>query len=101
MPEAKTATHGHPHPQDVRHHDHECPEHYHRCHATFHGYIDCPVAPHVKPMKTVMVSVACGVDDPKPQIQSFLSQPANARATVAQVLDLNHDGWLVIYNVPE
>jgi len=82
------------HPQQ---HD-ACPEHHHRCHATFHGTIDCPNE-HIH-FKTTMLTVACGTDDPKPQIVNFLAQPAHALAEVVQVLDLNHNGWLVIFREP-
>lgn len=93
-----------PHPHDDHHHDHHCPDHYHRCHATFHGYIDCPTPhfphPHIEPKRmTKMVTVPCGAQDPTPQIAAFLNNPGNHHPLVTSVLDLGHDGWLVIFSV--
>jgi len=86
------------HPHNAHPHDVDCPDGYHRCHATFYGYIDCPDAhPHYT---TEMLSVACGADDPMPQIQNFLSQPGHSHSEVVQVLDLGHNGWTVIFKTP-
>jgi len=75
----------------------DCPPHHHRCHATFHGTIDCPDQHLHRKTKTKMLTVECGADDPKPKIAAFIAQPANVTAEVIQVLDLGHKGWLVIF----
>jgi len=90
-----------PHPHDDHHHDHPCPDHYHRCHATFHGYIDCPTHHcHPEPKRvTRLLSVPCGAQDPSPQVTAFLGNPVNKNALVTAILDLGHDGWLVVFSV--
>jgi len=94
----QTGDHEHP----GHHADHpDCPEHMERCYINLTGIMDCPKCHAPPKMKTKMLTVACGADDPKAQIASFIALPGNLLATVAQVIDLGHNGWLVIFNVPE
>ncbi len=95
----------HPHADHPHHHEHpgqhdsDCPEHMERCVAQFTGYMDCPTHEECF-YKTTMLTVGCGADDPKPQIQAHLNVPGNAYDEVIQVIDLGHDGWLVIFKHP-
>ena len=102
MPEPKPSPRpqGHPHPHDSHPQEHPCPDHYHRCHATFHGYIDCPEPHEHKPDRvTKLLKVPCGAQDPSPQIQSFLAAPANGHPLVTSIIDMAHDGWLIVFSV--
>ena len=89
-----------PHPHDEHYHEHECPDHYHRCHIKTYGYMDCPTHHcHPKERKTKLLKVGCGAQDPSPQVTAFLDDPVNVLPLVTAILDLGHDGWLVVFSV--
>ncbi len=96
----------HPHPHDADMHDHgdhqECPDHFHRCHTrtVSYGYMDCPDH-HEPKMVTRFLTVACGNDDPRPQIQNHINMVGNNHDLVTAIADLGHSGWLVTFNHPE
>lgn len=96
----------HPHQhdgQDSHPHQHgdDCPDHFDRCHVQLTGYMDCP-KPHCEDnhFVTTMLTVGCATDNPAPQIAAHLAVAANAYDEVIEVLDLGHDGWLVIFKHP-
>jgi len=63
--------------------------------------MDCPLPDAHCYYKTEMLTVACGADDPKPQIQNYLNMAGHEHAEVSAVLDLGHSGWTVIFKIPE